>query len=145
MIPRRNLVTGGLVGSVLGALGGGDEVEAAPAAAVAADVTDDMVARIVAAIAGLKTEIQSLKSFPEIVPVRDAQVTHLRATGKFPDYIDVGTNVWYAVHDWNIRWQQPLTLGRDNLGRYTLLFGQTYLIMRVDASQTFMGQPYDNR
>ena len=145
MIPRRNLVTGGLVGSVLGALGGGGEVEAAPAAAVAADVTDDMVARIVGAIAGLKTEIQSLKSFPEIAPVRDAQLTHLRATGKFPDYLDVGTNVWFAIHDWHIRWQQPLTLGRDNLGRYTLLFGQTYLIMRTDASQTFMGVPYDNR
>src|SRR4029077_9340303 len=70
MIPRRNLVTGGLVGSVLGALGGGDEVDAAPAAAAGADVTDDMVTRIVGAIAGLKTEIQSLKSFPEIAPVR---------------------------------------------------------------------------
>ena len=88
-----------------------------------------MITKIVGAIAGLKTEIQSLKSFPEIAPVRDAQLTHLRATGKFPDYLDVGTNVWFAIHDWHIRWQQPLTLGRDNLGRYTLLFGQTYLIM----------------
>lgn len=145
MIPRRNLVTGGLVGGVLGALGAGDDLEAAPAPAAGADVTDDMVTRIVGAIAGLKTEIQSLKSFPEIAPVRDAQLTHLRANGKFPDYLDVGTNIWFAVHDWHIRWQQPLTLGRDNLGRYTLLFGQTYLIMRVDAAAAYMGVPYDNR
>jgi len=145
MIPRRNLVTGGLVGGVLGALGGSNDLEAAPAAAAGADVTDDMVTKIVGAIAGLKTEIQSLKSFPEIAPVRDAQLLHLRANGKFPDYLDVGTNVWFAVHDWHIRWQQPLTLGRDNLGRYTLLFGQTFLIMRVDAVATFMGVPYDNR
>ena len=145
MIPRRNLVTGGLVGSVLGALGAGDEVEAAPAAAAGADVTDEMVAKIVAAIAGLRTEVQGLKSFPEIAPVRDAQMTHLRATGKFPDYIDVGTNLWFAVHDWHIRWQQPLTLGRDTLGRYTLLFGQTTLIMRVEAIPAFIGVPYDNK
>ena len=145
MIPRRNLVTGGLVGSVLGALGAGDEVEAAPVAAPGADVTDEMVAKIVAAIAGLRTEVQGLKSFPEIAPVRDAQMTHLRATGKFPDYIDVGTNLWFAVHDWHIRWQQPLTLGRDTLGRYTLLFGQTTLIMRVDAIPAFIGVPYDNK
>ena len=140
MIPRRNLVTGGLAGGVLGALGGGD-VEAAPGA----DVTEDMVARIVAAIAGLRTELQALKTFPEIAPVRDAQLTHLRANGKFPDYIEVGTGPWLSVHDWHIRWQQPLTLGRDNLGRYTLLFGQTYLILRVDAASAFMGVPYDNR
>jgi hypothetical protein len=145
MIPRRNLVTGGLVGGVLGALGGGDDVDAAPAAAAGADVTDDMVMKIVGAIAGLKTEIQSLKSFPEIAPVRDLQLAHLRANGKLPDYLEVGTNIWFAVHDWHIRWQQPLTLGRDNLGRYTLLFGQTYLIMRADAIPTFMGVPYDNR
>jgi hypothetical protein len=145
MIPRRNLVTGGLVGTVLGALGAGDEVEAAPVAAPVADVTDEMVAKIVAAIAGLRTEVQGLKSFPEIAPVRDAQMTHLRATGKFPDYIDVGTNLWFAVHDWHIRWQQPLTLGRDTLGRYTLLFGQTTLIMRVEAIPAFIGVPYDNK
>src|SRR5262245_7510627 len=144
MIPRRNLVTGGLVG-VLGALGGGDDVEAAPAAPSGADVTDDMVTKVVAAIAGLKSEMQSLRSFTEIAPVRDAQVTYLRANGKFPDYLDVGTNVWFAVHDWHIRWQQPLTLGRDTLGRYTVLFGQTTLIMSVAAIPAFIGVPYDNK
>lgn len=145
MIPRRNLVTGGLVGGVLGALGGADDADAAPAAVAGADVTDEMVARIVAAIAGLRTEVQALKGFPEIAPVRDAQLTHLRANGKFPDYLELGTTLWYSVHDWHIRWQQPLTLGRDNLGRYTLLFSQTVLIMRADAIPTFMGVPYDNR
>jgi hypothetical protein len=144
MIPRRNLMTGGLVGGVLGALGGGDDPKAAPAGA-AGDVTEDMVAKIVAAIAGLRTELQGWKTFPEIAPVRDAQLTHLRANGKFPDYIEVGTGPWFSVHDWHIRWQQPLTLGRDNLGRYTLLFGQTYLIMRVDAAAAYMGVPYDSR
>jgi hypothetical protein len=39
----------------------------------------------------------------------------------------------------------PLTHGRDNLGRYTLLFGQTFLILRVDAAPMLMGVPYDNR
>jgi hypothetical protein len=144
MIPRRNLVTGGLVGGVLGALGGGETADAAPAVP-GVDVSDEMVTKIVVAITGLRTEIQALKGFPEIAPVRDAQLTHLRTNGKFPDYIEVGTTVWFAVHDWHIRWQQPLTLGRDNLGRYTLLFSQTVLIMRSDAIPTFMGVPYDNR
>ena len=145
MIPRRNLVTGGLVGGVLGALGGPPDVDAAPAPAAGADVTEDMVSKVVAAITGLRTEIQAWKTFPEITPIREAQVTHLRANGKFPDYMEIGTSQWFSVHDWHIRWQQPLNIGRDNLGRYTLLFGQTYLIMRVDAAPNFMGVPYDNR
>src|SRR5262245_35308386 len=145
MIPRRNLVTGGLVGGVLGALAGDDAAEAAPTAAAAADVNDEMVSKIVTAIAGLRTELQGLKGFPEIAPIRDIQITHLRANGKLPDYIEVGTTLWYSVHDWHIRWQQPLNIGRDNTGRYTLLFGQTYLIMRLDAAPSYLGVPYDNR
>jgi hypothetical protein len=125
MIPRRNLVTGGPVGGVLGALGAADDVDAAPAVAAGGEVTEDMVAKIVAAIGGLRSEIQAFKTFPEIAPIRDAQLTHLRANGKFPDYMEVGTTSWFTVHDWHIRWQQPLNIGRDSLGRYTLLFGQT--------------------
>src|SRR3954470_663412 len=110
MIPRRTLVTGGLMGGVLGALGSADHAEATPVAAVAADVSnDEIVSRLVTAIAGLKTEVQALKSFAEIAPVRDAQLGHLRANGRFPDYIEVGTTIWFGVHDWHIRWQQPLT------------------------------------
>ena len=146
MIPRRSLVTGGLVGGVLGALGNGEEAEARDAAAPAgADVNDEMVSRIVTAIGNLRSEIQALKSFPEIAPIRDIQINYLRANSKFPDYMDLGTTPWFAVYDWHIRWQQPLTLGRDNLGRYTMLFNQTYLIMRTDAAPNFVGVPYDNR
>ena len=142
MIPRRDLVTGGLLGGVIGALGG-ENPEAAPVAAAGAD--DDLVAKVVQAIGALRTEVQALKSFPEIAPVRDAQLAYLRANGRFPDYLEIGTSIWFGVHDWHVRWQQPLSLGRDNVGRYTLLFGPTLLIMRVDAAPAFVGVPYDNR
>jgi hypothetical protein len=145
MIPRRSLVTGGVLGGVLGALGAVDDVDATSAPKAGADVNDEMVSRIVQAIAGLRTEVQGLRSFSEIAAVRDAQVSYLRTNGRFPDYIEVGTTIWFAVHDWHIRWLQPLTLGRDSLGRYTLLLNQTTLIMRADAAANFMGLPYDNR
>src|SRR5262249_57148777 len=107
MVPRGSAVAGGLVGGVLGALGGATDADAAPAGAAGADVTEDMVSRVVAAITGLRTEIQAWKTFPEIAPIRDAQLTHLRANGKFPDYMEIGTGQWFSVHDWHIRWQQP--------------------------------------
>ena len=145
MIPRRSLVTGGVLGGVLGALATGDHVDASAMPIGGADVTDDMVSKIVQAITGLRTEVQGLRSFTEIAPVRDAQLTYLRANGKFPDYIEVGTAIWFAVHDWHVRWLQPLSIARDNLGRYTLVLNQTTLIMRTDTAATFMSLPYDNR
>jgi hypothetical protein len=144
MIPRRSLVTGGVLGGVLGVLGAADDsAAAAPSAAV--DVNDEMVSRIVRAITGLGAELQALKSFSDIAPVRETQLTYLRANSKFPDFIEVGTSTWFAVHDWHVRWLQPLSLGRDALGRYTIAFNQTTLILRSDAAPNFMGVPYDNR
>src|SRR5258708_39042857 len=104
MIPRRNLVTGGLLGGVLGALGSSDDVEASPAPAAGAGgagVTEEMVTKIVNAIVGLRTEVQGLKAFPEIAPIRDAQLTHPRANGKFPHYIEGGTHLLFAIHAWH--------------------------------------------
>lgn len=146
MIPRRSLVTGGVLGGVLSALAAGDDANAEPAAAAAAaDVTDQSVQRVVQAIEDLRNEVRSLRAFTDIAPVRDAQLTFLRASGKFPDYIEVGAAVWFAAHDWHVRWQQPMSLGRDNLGRYTIVLNQTVLIMRTDAVASFISVPYDNR
>jgi hypothetical protein len=57
----------------------------------------------------------------------------------------VGGDVWFAVHDWHVRWQQPLTVGRDPLGRYTIVLNQTAVIMRPDSLANFVGIPYDNK
>jgi hypothetical protein len=68
----------------------------------------------------------------------------LAANGKFPDCIEVGADVWWALHDWHVRWQQPITLGRDPIGRYTILLMQTIVIMRPE-SKNAIGVPYDNK
>ena len=93
----------------------------------------------------ITTEARNARSFGELREVRDAQREHLVITGKWPDYIDVGYNVWMNVHDWHIRWQQPLSIGRDAAGRFTLPIMGTLLIMRTDQLPNYMGVPYDNR
>ena len=146
MIRRRNLLTGGVVGSLLGVISGVADAEplAQPAAAQqrAVDHGDELIA---GAIAELQNELRNQRAFSEIAPVRDAQKQFLRANGKFPDYIEVGSDLWFAIHDWHIRWQQPMTLGRDALGRYTIALNQTAVIMRPESAPTFMSLPYDNR
>jgi len=48
-------------------------------------------------------------------------------------------------YDWHMRLQQPLVLGRDANGRYTMMLGFTALVLRQDAVANFIGIPYDNR
>ena len=143
MIPRRNLLAGGaLAGALAAALEG--EAAAEPVAG-AAEVSDAAVDRVARAISGIENEVRTQRQFTEIAAVRDAQKTFLRGNGKFPDFIDVGLDVWLAAHDWHVRWQHPLSLGRDAQGRYTLTLLGTTLVMRINATANFIGIPYDGR
>ncbi len=83
--------------------------------------------------------------FTEIAVIRQKQVDYLKATNKFPDFIDVGPDVWFSVHDWHIKHLQQLVLGRDGSGRYTITLMTTQLVMRPDVVPSFISAPYDNR
>jgi len=143
MIPRRHLVTGGLLGGVLGALEG--EAGAEPLAAAAGDISDKTLEQVAQEIGRLRTEFVGQRQFAEIAAIREAQKTYLRANGKFPDYIEVGSDIWLQAYDWHIRWQQPMTLGRDATGRYTITLLSTTVIMKIDAATSFVGLPFDGR
>jgi hypothetical protein len=84
-------------------------------------------------------------AFVEILPIRQKQMDYLRSTNKFPDFIDVGLDVWFAVHDWHVRHLQQPALGRDANGRYTISVMGTQLVMRPDLVPTFISAPYDSR
>jgi hypothetical protein len=139
MIARRQLLGGVLAGGALGALAE-PELEAA---AQSADRID--VGAIIRALNDLRNEVRTQRQFTEIASIREAQLTFLRGNGKLPDCIDVGTDLWFAAHDWHIRWQQPLIVSRDANGRLTLLLMSTLLILRPEAQPNYMSLPYDQR
>jgi hypothetical protein len=97
------------------------------------------------AVQDLRDEIKRQDDFWELSLLRDPIRMFLRTTGKFPDYIEVGVDVWQQVYDWHVRYQQPLTIGRNPEGRYTIMLMATMVVMRVDAALTFVGIPFDNR
>ena len=107
--------------------------------------SDRGVEEVAHAVDRLTTEIHGQRAFPELDAVREAQKTFLRTTGKFPEFIEVGMNIWYAIYDWLVRWKQPVTIGRDAAGRYTLSLTQTTIVMRPEQTLTFIGPPYDNK
>jgi hypothetical protein len=138
MIDRRQLLT---VSGLLGALAPADDENALNGAGqLSAQTAQD----IVSALRDIKLTMSAESSFSEILPLRSRQVDFLKARGKFPDFMDVSADIWYAVHDWHVRLQQPLMLGRDATGRYTLMLGFTALVLRPDVVPNFISNPYDN-
>jgi hypothetical protein len=141
MIDRRELLAlGGLLG---GLAGRGDAADAA--APASGDVSDRSVQDVVSAVKSITSAVYAAQSFDALNPIRSKQIDYLKATNKFPDFIDVGVNVWMAVHDWHIRLQQPLVLGRDATGRYTMTLEFTQLVLRPDVTPDYVSVAYDGK
>ena|SRR4051812_46425865 len=141
MIDRRELLT---LGGMLGGLGAAG-VNGDAAVAGIGEMSDRSAQDIVTALKTITTAMYAAQSFDVINPIRTRQNDFLKATNKFPDYIDISVDVWTAVWDWHIRMQQPLVLGRDLAGHYTMVLGFTQLVLRPDVAPGFISTPYDNR
>jgi hypothetical protein len=80
---------------------------------------------------------------PSLDTIRTLQRDFLKGRGKFPDFIEVGIDVWEALMNWLVRTRQVPQVARTGDGRYTLPLFQTNVILRHDMSNSYIGQPYD--
>ena len=138
MIARRQMLGTGVLGGLVAAA-------LPPAADVAGaeQSTEREIHAVANAVDRLTAAFKAQRTFDDLTAVRDAQRAFLRANAKYPDFLDVGIDVWQMVYDWHVRWQQPMSIGRDSAGRYTLMFMFTTLILRADMAGGYMGVPYD--
>ena len=81
----------------------------------------------------------------DVSHVRDSAGFHEVVEQIIAGFIDVGIDVWFRVYDWHLKWQQPLQIGRDTSGRYTMAVMATTLVMRPDVPPNFVSIPYDNK
>jgi hypothetical protein len=75
--------------------------------------------------------------------VRQQQRTWMIATRKYPDFIEIGLDVWDNVYDWHVAYQQPLNVTRLSDGRYAMSFMFTTLLLRSDQNPDFVGYAFD--
>ena len=140
MVERRDVIGGGLVAGLAAAFGG-------PAAAQTrrepADDTPEL--KVAEAIDKLRESIASANDSAEVAQIRAQQRTFLKANQKFPDYMDVGIDVWERMHDWHIRTRQPLNIVRTADGRYGMVFGVTTLLLLPQQVGSYISWGYDNR
>ena len=136
MIARRDLLASTVLSSMLST----DRGDAS------SDVSERTAEDMLRALRDIQSALEAQRSFADILPLRQRLIDFLRANGKFPDFVDVGTDVWFAVYDWHVRHLQPLQVRRDGAGHYSVAFQQTTtLVLRPDSDRNFIGIPYDSR
>lgn len=80
-----------------------------------------------------------------IAHIRRNQRQFLKSNQKFPDFMEVGANVWDEVVDWHVRTLRQVQISQRPDGRYTVPFLQTTLVLRIDYDDDQVGLGYDVR
>jgi len=138
MVQRRDLMSGGLVAGLASMM--------APAASAEAAVDDEQSTQAINRFRET-VERQFEQSYSSrwrgVTSVRQQQRTWLQATRKYPDFMEVGLNVWDNIWDWHVVYQQPLNVTRVADGRYGMSFMFTTLLLRPDVNPDFVGYAFD--
>jgi hypothetical protein len=142
MVERRQVIGGGL------AAGLASLTAAAPGQAAQRGSGEDMTA-VANAIDQLRTAIQrqfdacELGPCPEVASIRQQQRVFMRASQKYPDFIEVGIDIWESVYDWHVKHQQQVVSQRLPDGRYAMAFMFTNLLLRPDQAGNYVGFGFD--
>jgi hypothetical protein len=78
-----------------------------------------------------------------VARIRKQQHVWMRSTQKYPDFIEVGLDIWDNIYDWHVVHQQPITMTRTADGRYTMVFMFTTLLLRPDQATDYVGFAFD--
>ena len=145
MISRREMVTGG----VFGALSAGRFAEDGQRTQTddagvrqALNNIDDELSKIRDVLDdGLKKS--SLAYDADIGRLRNTFGTFLKANGKFPEFCEIGSGVFYTIYDWHVKHQQQINIIRVGEQRMAIQYMFTQLILRWEQDPNFIGIPFD--
>jgi len=76
--------------------------------------------------------------------VQEQQRIFLKASHRYPEFIEVGVRVWEALVEWHVREQQTLNVTRVADGRYVMSFMFTTVLLRPDLDDNYVSTAYDN-
>jgi hypothetical protein len=149
MISRREVVTAGVLGtltSASAAAAGAAPVEAEQGSETQALVTgfnnivrqlDDLKAQVNAGLVANSLRIGGTGAVNERIE------RYLRTSGKFPEFCDIGTGVFYDVYEWHVKHQQQIQITRVADQRLAIQFMFTQLILRWENEPNYVGTPFD--
>lgn len=145
MVTRRELVTAGALGALSTA------ANADGAAREEGQSNEQISAE---SLRGIRSDLSQIRAilndtlkepsvgFGIVSTVRKQFELFIRANQKYPDYCEVGLQVFTDLYDWHVKYQQPIEITRlDN--RMTLRFMFTWMVLIPAQDPAFIGIPYD--
>ena len=147
MISRRDVVTASVLGTLAGSTA---DLSAETSAAKVEAAQDD--AGIIRALNQIDQELERLNGVVDgttrvtsgyLGEIRGRFTTHLRAAGKFPEYMEIGIEPFYEVYDWHVRHQQQIQITRIAEQRFAIQWMFTQLILRYEQDPKHLGIPFD--
>jgi hypothetical protein len=142
MLNRRDMLAAGLLGSI--APSGEGETQSSDTQALAqvlnriAGNLDEIKASMEAGLRG------NTMSYGSLGVIKLRLETWVRATGRFPEFWDVGISVFLEIYDWHIRQQQPIQISRIAEQRMAIQWMFTQYVLRWENEPNYIGQqPYD--
>lgn len=154
MITRRELVTGTALGAIATAA---STVESSASPGAPSGPPQEQDSANLRRIADKTVEIdQTLDSlsgavrsnslaFGFVPKLREAYTLYWRTHGKFPEFCEVGSSVFYDIYDWHIKNRQPIPVSRLADGRMSITFMYTQLLVRIDQAPEYVGIPFDRQ
>ncbi len=139
---RREMVTAGVLGSMA----------ASAAPAEAAQQSDQQTASAISALGGKFDTLNETLAFGQKGPgvvtgfmaeIRERLSVHIRAAGKFPEFMEIGLSPFYDIYDWHIRYGQPIQITRISEQRFAIQWMFTQFILRWEQDPKYIGTPYD--
>ena len=141
MISRREVVTAGVLGTI------------ATASPAIAEIQQDVQTlregfkSVEDAMRGLRTATDeglrgNSMNYGGVGAVKDKVSRFARLSGKFPDFCDIGLDIFYDVYDWHVRHQQQINIVRMSDQRIAIQFMFTQLILRWENEPNYVGTPY---
>lgn len=154
MMSRREVVAAGVLGTLATAsspvTAEAEEAQTAESTAVTQGLT-----AVTQGLAGVRSELGALNrlvaqavTVPSLSTglvgnVKSRIELYLKTSGKFPEFCDVGTSVFFEVYDWHVRHQQQIQITRMADQRMMIQFLFTQLILRWENESTYIGTPFD--
>jgi hypothetical protein len=148
MISRREVVTAGVLGTLVNA-GTAERSEAQPAPTNPGEfILRDGLNKLDTSVDEFKASVdQGLRgnsmNFGNVGQVKTVIQKYMKAGGRFPEYCDIGLDVFYDVYDWHVRHQQQIQITRMADQRMAIQFMFTQLVLRWENDDRFVGTPYD--
>ena len=153
MMSRREVVAAGVLGtwSTAGAVPA-EAVQAQTAEAMAITSALSNMTRGLSNMASELNELNRLVTQAVIAPsmsiglvgtVKSRVELYLKTSGKFPEFCDVGTSVFFEVYDWHVKHQQQIQITRMVDQRLMIQFMFTQLILRWENESNYIGTPFD--